>query len=221
MYQGLARNTCNVSEVGSIPTGSTMSYSDKFKVVWLNPMRIGTRSCISIQKRLGFEECGSHNFIIPKEREGYQIVINIRNPYSRIVSLYKLNRIWEHREFNIKDFEPWVRDALDDAKIRLNISTIHLDLLINQLPKKPDLYVKIERFDEDLKKLWFIQDNLDLLKSDFEIQINENQYINEYNSNIPWQNFYNLELANFVYEKTQKQFNMFNYEKDSWKYGTS
>jgi hypothetical protein len=62
---------------------------------------------------------------------------------------------------------------------------------------------------------------MDLLVSDFDSQINENQYVNEYREHIPWQNFYNQELSDFVYQKTQKQFEMFNYEKDSWKYGTS
>ena len=221
MYQGLARNTCNVSEVGSIPTGSTMSYSDKFKVFWLNPMRVATRSCISIQKKLGFEEHGSHNFNVPKDKVDYQIIVNIRNPYSRLVSLYKINCIWEQTEFTIEGFKLWIKDVLDDSKIKHNMSTVYLDQLINSLPKKPDVFVKIESFNEDLKKLWFIKENMDLLVSDFDSQINENQYVNEYREHIPWQNFYNQELADFVYQKTQKQFEMFNYEKDSWKYGTS
>ena len=221
MYQGLARNTCNVSEVGSIPTGSTMSYSDKFKVVWLNPMRVATRSCISIQKKLGFEECGVHSFQIPEERDGYQIIVNVRNPYSRLVSLYKINCIWKKTEFLIEGFKPWVTNALNEGNRFENISTVHLDLLIETLQKPPEVFVKIETLERDLKKLWFIKDNLELLSSDFELQIDNNRYINEYREHIPCQNFYNQELADFVYQKTQKQFEMFNYEKDSWKYGTS
>ena len=198
-----------------------MSYSEKFKVVWLNPMRTATRSCISFQKKLGFEEWGVHSFQIPKERDDYQIIVNIRNPYSRLVSLYKINCIWKKTEFVIEGFEPWVTHALHDDNRIENISTVHLDLLIDNLPKKPDVFVKIETLEDDLKKLWFIKDNLELLSSDFESQINNNRYINEYREHIPWQNFYNQELADFVYQKTQKQFEMFNYEKDSWKYGTS
>ena len=198
-----------------------MSYSDKFKVFWLNPMRVATRSCISIQKKLGFEEHGSHNFNVPKDKVDYQIIVNIRNPYSRLVSLYKINCIWAQKEFTIEGFKLWIKDVLDDSKIKHNMSTVYLDQLINSLPKKPDVFVKIESLERDLKKLWFIKDNLELLSSDFELQIDNNRYINEYREHIPWQNFYNQELADFVHQKTQKQFEMFNYEKDSWKYGTS
>jgi hypothetical protein len=135
--------------------------------------------------------------------------------------LYKINCIWEQTEFTIEGFKLWIKDVLDDSKIKHNMSTVYLDQLINSLPKKPDVFVKIESLNEDLKKLWFIKENMDLLVSDFDSQINENQYVNEYREHIPWQNFYNQELADFVYQKTQKQFEMFNYEKDSWKYGTS
>jgi hypothetical protein len=198
-----------------------MSYSDKFKVIWLNPMRTATRSCGIIQRRLGFEESATHKFLIPEDKVDYHYFLNIRNPYSRIVSLYKINCIWKKTEFVIEGFEPWVMSALHDDNRIANISTVHLDLLIDNLPKKPDVFVKIETLEDDLKKLWFIKDNLELLSSDFESQINNNRYINEYREHIPWQNFYNQELADFVYQKTQKQFEMFNYEKDSWKYGTS
>ena len=62
---------------------------------------------------------------------------------------------------------------------------------------------------------------MDLLVSDFDSQINDNQYVNEYCEHIPWKDFYNQELADFVYSKTKRQFEMFNYKKDSWKDGTS
>lgn len=221
MYQGLARNTCNVSEVGSIPTSSTMSYSDKFKVVWLNPMRTATRSCGIIQRELGFEDTSTHSFIVPEDKINYHFIVNIRNPYSRLVSLYKLNRIWEKKEFNKEDFKGWVDFVFDDKLINKNISTVYLDYLINGLPKKPETYVRVESLIDDLKSLWFIQENFNLIEQVFKDQIVKNNYKMEYEVSIMWKEFYNQELADFVYLKTKPQFDMFNYEKDSWKYGTS
>lgn len=221
MYQGLARNTCNVSEVGSIPTGSTMSYSDKFKVFWLNPMRTATRSCMQIQKKLEFEECGVHSFVIPEDKMDYQIIVNVRNPYSRLVSLYKLECIWKKKEFNIDSYGDWVRFVLQDRYIQNNIMTLYLDHLIEKLPSTPKTFIKLENLESDLKNIWFIEDNFDDIQEVFQNQILRNNYKMEYKISLNWKEFYDEELAELVYNKTKTQFEMFNYEKDSWKDGTS
>ena len=66
-----------------------MSYSESLKVFWFTPMRAATRSCGVIMKRFDFTEL-SHEFIKNKLHEQYYLVSNIRNPYSRLVSIYYL-----------------------------------------------------------------------------------------------------------------------------------
>ena len=48
-----------------------MNYSDKYKVIWLTPMRTATRSCAEIQKKLGFDRSAVHGINIPKDKEDY------------------------------------------------------------------------------------------------------------------------------------------------------
>jgi len=198
-----------------------MSYSDKFKVIWLNPMRTATRSCGIIQRRLGFEESATHNFLIPEDKIDYHYILNIRNPYSRIVSLYKLDRIQRESTLDINLFKSWAEHVLSDKLINHNISTVYLDQIIQMLPKFPETFIRTESLVSDIKNLWFVKENFDLIEKDFKEQIQRNNYINEYKITIPWQKFYTQELADFVYSKTENQFKLFNYEKDSWKDGTS
>jgi len=85
--------------------------------------------------------------------------------------------------------------------------------------KMPDYFVRFESLEEDLKNLWFIKENFNDLTYIF------NRYIrnNEYKSidTRSWQSFYTEELAEFVYGYLKEDFMLLNYNKDSWKDGTS
>ena len=58
------------------------------------------------------------------------------------------------------------------------------------------------------------------MEETFNNQILHNGYLNEYNTIIPWQSFYNEEIADLVYSKTENQFKLYNYNKNYWKDGT-
>jgi len=193
-----------------------MNYSDKYKVIWLTPMRTATRSCAEIQKKLGFDRCAVHGINIPKDKEDYYLVTNIRSPYPRIVSLFKLSCIWNKIEFSTKGFTKWLDFNFNNP----NRFTIHLDFLYKDLPKNPDSFVRTEFLETDLKNLWFINQNFDFLEETFNNQILHNGYLNEYKTIIPWQSFYNEEIADLVYSKTENQFKLYNYKKNYWKDGT-
>lgn len=221
MYQGLARNTCNVSEVSSILTSSTMKYNDDIKVAWATPMRTATRSCISIQEKLNFSGLyENHIMTVDKGKEDYYLVFNIRHPYPRIVSLFKLFCIHKKMTFDVGIFPSWVKSVLDSKNETTNYYTVYLDHLLNDLPKEPDAYIRTEFLESDLKKLWFIQNNMELLEDCFEKNIRKNVFRNEYNVEIPWQSFYTQELLDFVYSRTENQFKKYNYNKNYWKDGT-
>lgn len=62
------------------------------------------------------------------------------------------------------------------------------------------------------------------MKYIFDEQILKNNYINVpkgLNSNLnPWQFYYNQKIADLVFKNLEKQFELFNYNKDYWKDGT-
>ena len=83
-----------------------MNYSDDLKVVWITPMRTGTRSSNALMQKLNFSGM-NHEIKIPKGKENYFVVINIRNPYSRLVSLYNMFKV-SQKKMNY-EFEDWIK----------------------------------------------------------------------------------------------------------------
>jgi hypothetical protein len=198
-----------------------MKYNDNLKVAWATPMRTATRSCIPIQKILNFDDLyENHIMTFDKGKEDYYLVLNIRHPYSRLVSLFKLFCIHKNKKFEIEIFSKWIKSALDKKNEHLNYYTVYLDHLLSEIPKEPDVYIRTEFLESDLKELWFVKENMDLLEDCFTNNIVNNPFKNEYTDYIPWQSFYDQDLADFVYSRLENQFKIFNYNKDYWKDGT-
>jgi hypothetical protein len=86
--------------------------------------------------------------------------------------------------------------------------------MIQRLPKLPDYYVKMENFEKDIKSLWFVKENLGSLSN----VISENIETNRYKSESKFR--YNQYLADIVYNNLKKDFDLFGYNKNSWKNGT-
>ena len=193
-----------------------MNYSDSLKINWITPTRTGTRSCIKVHNFYNFNIFGTHDINLTEYRKDYQLIFNIRNPYSRIVSLYHLWLIHNPTK-NSVNFETWINVVLDDLHKNSNYYTIFLDKIINQLPKVPDYYLRIEFLEKDLRNLWFIDNGSIELNEVIEDSIKKNNFLS---SDIPWQSFYNQKLADFVYSRTEEQFELFNYNKNYWKDGT-
>ena len=192
-----------------------MNYSDVLKVNWITPRRTATRSCSEVQKFYNFDIIGSHEFNSYNQRKDYTLILNIRNPYSRLVSIFNLWKI--HYPDKTIDFNVWIKSALDDLHKNINYYQIFLDKIVNQLPKIPDYYLRTEFLEQDLKNLWFIDnETIEVIKI-IEYNIKKNNYLS---SDTSWQSFYNQELADFVYSRTQEQFELFGYNKNYWKDGT-
>jgi hypothetical protein len=198
-----------------------MPYSKELKVFWFLPMRAATRSCRPIAEYFNFSDSNQHMFINNLEYMDYYLIANVRNPYSRLVSLY--NHAIETEQINNRVmFDLWVKKKVphevDDPS---NIPTqMFISLMKAFKNKMPDHFVRFESLEEDLKKISFIKENFnDKLKYIFDNHI----HYNGYKSIDPrsWQSFYNEELAQFVYDYLKEDFILLNYDKDSWKNGTS
>jgi hypothetical protein len=201
-----------------------MNFSDNHKTCWVTPMRTATRSCIKIQNFFEFDRVGQHDIINYEDKKDYDIIFNIRSPYPRIVSLFKIF-CFHNTDYNI-DFNLWLRKVVDDFHRNNHFYyTIHLDHIMKKIHKRPTYLIKVEFLEEDLKKIPIIQNNLLSLSEIFENQIRRNGYFDEFGKfsekmSIPWQSYYNQESADLVFKTTENQFNIFNYNRNYWKDGT-
>jgi hypothetical protein len=199
-----------------------MTYSDEYKVCWYTPQRTATRTTHVLLNALGFEALGAHFFNFPESRKDYYLISNIRNPYSRVVSLFSLYSI--HKNEYTFNFNNWCEYALTDEKFDSEYQ-LRYEKKILSLNKKFDKFIRVEKLDEDLKSLSFIDIKNPKIEEIWRNNILNNRYTYEFknienNERKHWSNFYTERLADFVYENLKEQFELFDYNKDSWKNGT-
>ena len=198
-----------------------MAYSESLKVYWFNPMRTASRSTWKVQEYLNFKECGSHS--PPNEsHKDYIFISNFRNPYSRLVSVFHF--VFDRERRNTNQFKAFAKKKIWEEQnlkkkpnLQLNLSEI---FEINNF--KPQHLVRVENLYDDIMNLWFVKENAnDGLNEIMKDYINYNGYHHEQGPRPSWQEHYDEETANMVYEFFKKDFDLGNYDKDSWKYGTS
>lgn len=192
-----------------------INYSDKHRVLWATPRRTATRSCIPIQKYFGFEINGQHDLEIPKGKEDYFFVLNTRNPYNRMISIYYL--FCDNFKLIPNNFNDWIMEKLYE-EIKFPNQTLDYQIFLKKkISKIPDLIIKFENLYSDILKIPIFADNSDEL---FDI-VNDNIIKNVYSSGYDYKEYYNQDLADYVYSYLEEDFVYFNYNKNSWKDGTS
>jgi hypothetical protein len=80
----------------------------------------------------------------------------------------------------------------------------------------------MENFEDDIKSLWFVKENFDLLEQTINDNIEKNRYLTEFEEygftkKNSWKEYYNEEIAEIVFLKLKGEFDFFNYDKNSWK----
>jgi len=140
--------------------------------------------------------------------ENYELILTTRNPYSLIVSFY---------EFLSSQGEP--------DRIRKNFPSfeefvvVRYNTNVNKLPslheRVPDYIIRQENLFEDYLKIPFIKDSKlnqsGILEELCQKQVNRGPHRKPYNQ------FYNQELADFIYINYKEHFDLCGYDKDSWK----
>jgi hypothetical protein len=89
--------------------------------------------------------------------------------------------------------------------------------LKTKILKKPDLFIRVESLYSDILKIPISTDNSD----EFFDVVNHNILRNAYSSGYDYRDYYDQDLADYVYSHLEEDFVYFNYNKDSWKDGTS
>jgi len=192
-----------------------MNYSDKHKILWATPQRTASRSCVPIQIYFEFNVSGNHGLIIPNNKKDYFFIFNTRNPYNRLISIYHLFCI----QFNLipNNFNEWVREKLCE-EIKYPVQTLNYQIFLkNKITKTPNLIIRLENLYSDILKIPIFTDNTDKF---FDI-VNKNILTNSYSLGYNCKEYYDQDLADYVYSHLEEDFVYFNYNKDSWKDGTS
>ena len=199
-----------------------MPHSDELKVFWFTPMRAATRSCINIQTYFNFLDISTHQFFDGKLPHDYFFISNVRNPYSRLVSIYKLFCFGfkleptNFRNWVIKKLKEEVETPSQTLDYQINLSSIY-----SRYNRIPDYLIKVESIENDIRNLWFVKNSMsEELETIIQESILKNQYVNEFGEGDHWQEYYNESLSNYVYSYLEKDFLLLGYDKNSWKNGT-
>ena len=199
-----------------------MSHSDKLKVFWFNPIRTATRSSGTVQEFFKFKNVRQH-YLPTENHKDYYLISNIRNPYSRLVSIFYF--VFGKETRTIEDFRRFLKKKIQEEKSNL-VGTqdlqINLTKIYEGIGKFPDEFVRVENLYDDIKNLFFVRDNSDpKLYEIMENNIKSNKYFQEYGSRPDWKKHYDEETANILYDYLKDDFKLGNYDKNSWKDGTS
>jgi len=199
-----------------------MNFSEKYNCYWFTPKRTGTRSVKELLLVLEFQ-IADHTFYFNKKNQDSILISNVRNPYSRLVSLFHLY-LHHISNFNMK-FDEWIYKTLKNPLFCDSYQFYyHKDIL--KLDRPFNKFVRLENFEDDIKTIDFIDFTNPVVSEQFEFNIKNNRYKTEFENQMNekrknWKEFYNEELANFVHDNFIEQFELFEYHKNSWKNGTS
>jgi hypothetical protein len=181
--------------------------SEKYKFLWWAPERTGSRGTANVLSYFDFKLDGkivsdsttyyyTHDCLYDKQYDEYKIICNVRNPYGRVLSLFQ--NFGEKLNTNKETFKKYLFDEVAHGK---DSEIIHRPNFI----KTPDYVLRLEHLEEDYSKLPFIKNRFTESQI-YWLSIHGKPLTN-------WEEFYDQEMKDFVYDLCEKQFNRFGYSK--------
>ena len=144
--------------------------------------------------------------------ENYKILAAVRNPYSRFFSEFTFSRKPEefiYNEINKENFRFFIYQ-----------STVYTDIISNECvdfsQRIPDYPVRLENLYEDYSKIPFITDSEYFKSGELKKDINIKVNVSNENDSL-WRKFYTQEIADIIYYRMPRYFELFGYDKNSWK----
>jgi hypothetical protein len=223
-----------------------MNISFEHKIIWWAPERCATKATAHIFQQLGFEsyystidnkqipDYHSHSIVIPEEYSDYKVICSIRNPYDRVLGLFKtMTNVGKsmvytkdtHDNFMV-NYENFLNEVFVFAKIKETngfgekLEKIFMKDFIAKYSfedKIPDYFIRSENLLEDISKLEFVNDS-GLWKSGYiQEYLTNNKYINL--RPYKFDTVYTNKSAKLVFEYYKKHFflcgyNPFSFTKD-------
>ena len=191
-----------------------MVISHTFKTIWMFPQQTEEELTTNILKKYDFEKYEGNDYL------DYDVICNIRNPYDRILSLYfkkHFNNKLIKKELTPtykKMFNDWVNTAFIPNKLIVSVANLPNFTIqgVNQLDewtfndKIPNLFVRLENYEDDIRKIGFINEDL----TDFtKVNLKEGR-IFDFNE------MYSVESAKKVYHFFKKHFFLCGYDPFSF-----
>ena len=191
-----------------------MVISHTFKTIWMFPQQTEEDVTTRFLKKYDFDVYDGDDYL------DYEVICNIRNPYDRILSLYfkkhfnnkliKKELTSTYREM----FNEWINTTFIANK--LVVTTVNSPKFtfsgVNQIEKWtfkdkiPNLFVRIENYEEDIRKIGFINEEF-IDSSQINLQEQRTFGFNE---------MYSTESAKKIYHYFKKHFYLCGYDPFSF-----
>lgn len=206
---------------------SSINVSEKHKIILWLWKKCGTTHMVKILSKYDFkfykivndglvvknnQVVQKHYCNLFKGHENYKILAAVRNPYSRFFSEFTFSRTPDefiYNETNKENFRLFVYQ-----------STIYSDLISNECvdfsQRIPDYPVRLENLYEDYSKIPFIVESEYFKSGELERDLTKKINVSNKDENL-WKKFYTQEIADIVYYRMPRYFELFGYDKNSWK----
>jgi hypothetical protein len=178
------------------------------------PQQTGEEVTTNFLKKYDFETYNGNDYL------DYHLICNMRNPYDRILSLYfkkHFNNKLIKKELTPtykKMFNEWIKAAFIPNKLIVSVANLPKFTIsgVNQLEKWtfsdkiPNLFVRLENYEDDIRKISFINEEfIDL--SQISLQEQRTFEFNE---------IYSTESAKKIYHFYKKHFYLCGYDPFSF-----
>jgi len=219
-----------------------MNISHEHKTIWWAPEKTGSRATSYILKNYDFlyyerypnseikglcDPYHSHDIVFPEKYSDYELICNIRNPYDRVLSIFinfsTLCMVYTKDKVDdySKKFEIFIKlmflspNMSSDVEYEPTLTNLGRFLKkVNFSNKVPNVFIRMENLENDLKSLDFIK-NTDLWeKSDFSGFLNKNEFIKR--RAFHFSDVYTQTSAKYVYEYFKNHFYLCDYDPFSF-----
>lgn len=197
--------------------------------VWFPP-RTGSTNAWRIFEKLGFSyktlntttkkfepysnRFHNHYHQLFEGHENFQLVTLLRNPYSRLVSQFKVTScpfkgdVVDGERYD--RFEHFLQNVFYNDEKEDNMTWWY------KPTREGDYHIRQESNYEDFCNLPFVK-STDLYKSGELKTLCETPIHTMKGDEVPWQEFYNQDRADIVYFNTANYFEKYKYDKNSWR----
>jgi hypothetical protein len=202
-----------------------LNISEKYKAFTWTPARTGSTHFTDILNRLGFQSAyfedkklikiqkrvrHNHSCIFFENHFDYKFITSMRNPYSMIISQVGASAV-ELNEKNNKQIRIRVEHIMQHPlEPDFCCQCFHI--------REPDYAVRLENLYEDWIKIPFVAEHELNLSGELEklTQRKLNHGVNTGELDY-WKKYYDQSLADLVYYNHPESFDLFGYDRDSWK----